>query len=102
MALHYTIIISYGRGESGILATPLFGRGESGIFATPLFGRGESGILATPLFGCDESGMFATSLLLLAFEIAIFVAAMIARVIASERKRFAVFDMVSSPNNCCG
>ena len=73
--------ICHGRGESGMLATPLFGRGESGILATPLLGRGESGILATPL-------------LELTFEIAMFVAATTARVTTSERRRFAVDDIV--------
>ena len=87
----------YGRGESGIFATPLFGRGESGMFATPLFGRGESGMLATPLFGRGESGMLATPLLPATFEIAMFVAATIANVTTSDRKRLAVVDIRNSP-----
>jgi hypothetical protein len=85
---------SYGRGASGIFATPLFGRGASGIFATPLFGRGASGMLATPLFGRGASGIFATPL---AYEIAMLVATINASVTSSERKRFVVVDMMYLP-----
>lgn len=87
----------YGRGASGMFATPLFGRGASGIFATPLFGRGASGMFATPLFGRGASGMFATPLFVSAFEIAILLATTMAIVTASARNRFAVVDMMNSP-----
>ncbi|MBI5471738.1 MAG: hypothetical protein HY961_05285 [Ignavibacteriae bacterium] len=84
----------YGRGESGMCATPLFGRGESGMCATPLFGRGESGMCATPLFGRGESGMCATPLFVKAFEIVRFVAKTIANVITRDRSRLRFVDMV--------
>jgi len=75
---------SYGRGESGITATPLFGRGESGITATPLLGRGESGITATPLFDAR-------------LEMAMFVPPTSVNATTRPRKRFAVVDIGVSP-----
>jgi hypothetical protein len=85
----------YGRGASGVVATPLFGLGASGVVATPLFGRGASGVVATPLFGRGASGVVATPL---ANEIAMFVAAIAMTAITTERKRFAVLDIGTSVN----
>lgn len=77
------------------MGTPLRGFGESGIIGTPLFGFGESGIIGTPLFGFGESGMMGTPL---EYDIAIFVTAIAMMVITSELVRFAVRDMVFSPD----
>jgi hypothetical protein len=84
---------NYGRGESGMVGTPLVrGRGESGIVGMPLdFGRGESGIVGTPLVrGRGESGMVGTPL---ASAMAALVAAIATTVTINERKRRAVDDM---------
>jgi hypothetical protein len=86
----------YGRGESGVVGTPLVrGRGESGVVGTPLsFGRGESGVVGTPLVrGRGESGVVGTPL---ANAMAALVAATATIVTISERKRRA-FDDITPP-----
>ena len=83
-----------GFGESGMIGTPLLGFGESGMIGTPLFGFGESGITGIPLFGFGESGITGIPL---EYDIAIFVTAIAMIVITSELVRFAVRDMVFSP-----
>lgn len=81
-----------------MFVTTLLGRGESGMLVTTLLGRGESGMFVTTLLGRGESGMFVTTLFVVqTFEIAMFVTTTIASVIASERKRFAVVDIVFLP-----
>lgn len=83
-----------GFGESGMIGIPLFGFGESGIIGIPLFGFGESGIIGIPLFGFGESGIMGMPL---EYDIAIFVTAIAMMVITSELVRFAMRDMVFSP-----
>jgi hypothetical protein len=85
---------SYGFGESGITGIPLLGLGESGITGIPLFGFGESGITGIPLFGFGESGITGIPL---EYDIAMFVTAIAMMVITSELVRFAVRDIVFSP-----
>jgi len=77
-----------------MIGIPLFGFGESGIIGMPLFGLGESGIIGIPLFGLGESGIMGIPL---EYDIAIFVTAMAMMVITSEPVRFAVRDIVFSP-----
>lgn len=60
-----------------------------------IYGRGGSGMLATPLFGRGGSGIFATPLRYPANEMAMFVATTSSNVIISARKRLAVVDIKS-------
>lgn len=65
-----------------MIVTPDFGLGPSGMIVTPDFGLGPSGIIDTPLFWLPAN------------EIAMLAAATATTVMASERKRLAVRDIL--------